>query len=69
LTLLLANPVTALPAHTAANTNRQDRIVKGNYQLLGMRILGFETSPTGTFIFHQRKQQGRWMILKAEILQ
>jgi uncharacterized protein (TIGR02246 family) len=51
-----------------AVTGSQAAIVKGNYQLDGMRILGFETSSTGPFIFHQRKQQGRWMILKAEIL-
>lgn len=51
-----------------AFTSSQAAIVKGNYQLLGMTILGFETSPTGTFIFHQRKNQGRWMILKAELL-
>ena len=153
LALLLVNSVTPLPAHTAANTNRQDRVkpndeqrdaartvervatawnkndsetianlflpdavlvmptgsvahsrtaikkrliderngklknttlqntiagvaltgnqaatVKGHYQLHGMKILGLDTSPKGTFIFHQRKQQGRWMILKAEIL-
>ncbi len=51
-----------------ALTGSQAAIVKGNYQLHGMRILGLETSSTGTFIFHQRKQKGRWMILKAELL-
>ena len=46
----------------------QAAIVRGKYQMQGMKILGVETSPVGTFVFHQRKQQGRWMISKAEIL-
>ena len=46
----------------------QAAIVRGKYQLHGMKILGYETSPAGTFVFHQSKQQGRWMIAKAEIL-
>jgi len=48
--------------------NSQAAIVRGEYQLHGMKILGFETSPAGKFVFHQRKHQGRWMIAKAEIL-
>ncbi len=51
-----------------ALTGSQAATVKGHYQLHGMKILGLDTSPKGTFIFHQRKQQGRWMIVKAEIL-
>ena len=47
--------------------NKQAAIVQGNYRLHGMKILGFEASPAGRFVFHQRKQQGQWMISKAEI--
>jgi uncharacterized protein (TIGR02246 family) len=43
-------------------------LVEGTYQLKGMKILGVETSPQGSFIVRHKKQQGRWMISKAEIL-
>jgi uncharacterized protein (TIGR02246 family) len=45
-----------------------DAVVKGRYRLDGMSILGVDTAPEGPFILRQRKQQGRWMIAKAEIL-
>jgi uncharacterized protein (TIGR02246 family) len=48
--------------------DNQAAIVRGDYQLHGMKILGIETSPAGKFVFHQKKHQGRWMIAKAEIL-
>jgi uncharacterized protein (TIGR02246 family) len=47
--------------------NGTTAVVKGKYQLEGMKVLGVETSPEGSFILHQTKQQGRWMIAKAEI--
>jgi ketosteroid isomerase-like protein len=46
----------------------QAAVVRGKYQLHGMKIFGFESYPAGTFVFHQTKQHGRWMISKAEIL-
>ena len=45
-----------------------EAIVKGRYRLDGVSILGFETAPEGPFVLHQRRQQGRWLIAKAEIL-
>lgn len=45
-----------------------DAVVKGRYRLEGVSILGFETAPEGPFVLRQRRQQGRWMIAKAEIL-
>jgi uncharacterized protein (TIGR02246 family) len=45
-----------------------DAVVKGRYRLDGMSILGVDTAPEGPFVFRHRKQQGRWMIAKAEIL-
>jgi uncharacterized protein (TIGR02246 family) len=42
-------------------------IVKGKYQLEGMKIMGVTTSPEGSYVLRQKKQQGRWMIAKAEI--
>ena len=45
-----------------------DAVVKGRYRLDGVSILGFETAPEGPFVLRHRKQQGRWMIAKAEIL-
>jgi hypothetical protein len=46
---------------------KQAAIVQGNYRLQGMKLFGLETSPAGRFVFHQRKQQGQWMISKAEL--
>jgi uncharacterized protein (TIGR02246 family) len=43
-------------------------VVKGKYQLEGMKIMGVATSPAGSYIVRQKKQQGRWMIAKAEIV-
>ena len=45
-----------------------DAVVKGKYRLDGMNILGFETAPEGLFVLRHKKQQGRWMIAKAELL-
>jgi hypothetical protein len=43
--------------------------VEGRYQLDGMKILGVPTAPEGSFVFRHRKQQGRWIILRAEFIQ
>jgi uncharacterized protein (TIGR02246 family) len=43
-------------------------VIKGKYQLQGMKLLGTEKSPEGSFIFRQRKHQGQWMISAAEVL-
>jgi uncharacterized protein (TIGR02246 family) len=42
-------------------------IVKGTYQLDGMKIVGVKTSPEGSYTLRQKRQQGRWMIARAEI--
>ena len=42
-------------------------VVKGKYLIDGMKILGVKTSAEGSYIFRQIKQQGRWMISKAEV--
>jgi uncharacterized protein (TIGR02246 family) len=42
-------------------------LVEGLYQVKGMKTMGIETSPRGSFIIRHKKQQGRWMISKAEI--
>jgi uncharacterized protein (TIGR02246 family) len=41
--------------------------VTGRYRLNGVKILGFESAPEGTFILRHKRQQGRWMISKAEL--
>ena len=48
--------------------NNNTAVVRGRYQLDGMKILGFKAAPEGPFILRQKKQQGRWMISRAEIL-
>lgn len=47
--------------------NNGTALVEGMYQLKGMKIMGIETSPQGSFIVRHKKQQGQWMISKAEI--
>lgn len=42
-------------------------VVKGKYELKGMKLLGITTSPEGLFVLRQRKQGGRWMISRAEL--
>jgi uncharacterized protein (TIGR02246 family) len=42
-------------------------VVKGRYQVTGIKILGFNTEATGTFILRQLNRQGKWLISKAEI--
>ncbi len=42
-------------------------VVKGRYQLDGIKILGFSKAATGTFVLRQLKHQGKWLISKAEV--
>lgn len=44
-------------------------VVKGNYQLEGIKVLGFSTTSAGIFEFHGIKRDGRWLIAKAEVTQ
>ena len=49
------------------STNGDNAVVKGNYQLEGIKVLGFSTSSTGSYEFHGIKREGRWLIAKAEV--
>ena len=49
------------------STNGDSAVVRGNYQLLGIKVLGLSTSSTGTYEFHGTKRDGRWLIAKAEV--
>jgi uncharacterized protein (TIGR02246 family) len=49
------------------STEGDKAVVKGNYQLAGIKVLGFSTSSTGTYEFHGNKRDGRWLIAKAEV--
>jgi uncharacterized protein (TIGR02246 family) len=42
-------------------------IVKGRYQLDGIKVVGFRTAATGTFVLRQVQRDGKWLISKAEI--
>jgi uncharacterized protein (TIGR02246 family) len=42
-------------------------VVKGTYQLDGIKVLGFSTKSQGTFEIRQMKREGRWLIAKAEV--
>lgn len=43
-------------------------LVRGQYTLDGMKILGVKTSPAGAYVLRQKKLQGAWLIEKAEVL-
>ena len=49
------------------STDGDKAVVKGNYQLEGIKVLGFSTSSAGTYEFHGTKREGRWLIAKAEV--
>ena len=58
-------------SNTVENVSQSDEnraTVKGTYQLEGIKILGFSKSATGSYILHQVRQQGRWLISRAELL-
>jgi uncharacterized protein (TIGR02246 family) len=42
-------------------------VVKGRYQLDGIKVVGFRTAATGTFVLRQIQRDGKWLISKAEI--
>ena len=47
--------------------NAETAIVKGTYQLEGIKIFGFNTSATGSYVLRQIKEEGRWLISRAEV--
>ena len=49
------------------STNGNNAVVRGNYQLEGIKMLGFSTSSSGTYEVHGAKRDGRWLIAKAEV--
>ena len=49
------------------STDGNNATVKGNYQLDGIKVLGFSTGSTGSYEFHGTKRDGRWLIAKAEV--
>ena len=57
-------------SNTVAEITRPDAetaIVKGTYQLEGIKLLGFNTSATGSYVLRQIKEEGRWLISRAEV--
>ena len=57
-------------SNTVGEITRPDAetaIVTGTYQLEGIKILGFNTSATGSYVLRQIKEEGRWLISRAEV--
>lgn len=57
-------------SNTVDRVSRPDpetAVVQGTYKLDGIKILGFNTSAAGTYKLHQVRQNGRWLISKAEV--
>lgn len=42
-------------------------VVKGTYQLDGIKVIGLSTKSARTFELRQTKRDGRWLIAKAEV--
>jgi uncharacterized protein (TIGR02246 family) len=42
-------------------------VVKGRFQLDGLKILGFNKAANGTFVLRQLKKDGKWLISDAEV--
>jgi uncharacterized protein (TIGR02246 family) len=42
-------------------------VLKGSYQLEGIKVLGISTTSAGSYALKQIKQNGRWLIAKAEV--
>ena len=58
-------------SNTVENVSQSDEnraTVKGTYQLEGIKILGISKSASGSYILHQVRQQGRWLISRAELI-
>lgn len=51
-----------------SKSDEDNVIVKGTYQLDGIKILGFSRKSTGTFEILGIKRGGRWLIAKAEVM-
>ena len=47
--------------------NPETAVVQGTYKLDGIKIMGFSTSATGSYMLRQVKRQGRWLIARAEV--
>jgi hypothetical protein len=43
-------------------------LVRGKYVLDGMKVMGIKTSPSGSYVLRQKRQQGQWLIEKAEVM-
>jgi uncharacterized protein (TIGR02246 family) len=42
-------------------------VVKGRFQLEGIKILGFNKAANGTFVLRQLKKDGKWLISDAQV--
>lgn len=42
-------------------------VVKGRYRLRGAKLLGIEKAPEGQFVFRHQKENGRWILQKADL--
>ena len=49
------------------STTGNNAVIRGNYQLEGIKVLGFSTSSAGSYEFHGSKRDGHWLIAKAEV--
>jgi uncharacterized protein (TIGR02246 family) len=52
---------------SVAIESKTTAVVTGKYRLRGAKLLGVEKSPEGKFIFRNQKENGRWMIQRAEL--
>jgi uncharacterized protein (TIGR02246 family) len=57
-------------SNTVEKVSRPDpetAVVQGTYKLDGIKIMGFSTTATGSYVLRQIKREGRWLISRAEV--
>jgi len=64
---LLSNTTLNSEVDEVSQLDAQTAIVRGRYQLDGIKILGFNKAASGTFVLRQLKNGRQWLISKAEI--
>jgi uncharacterized protein (TIGR02246 family) len=63
----LNNTVLSNTVDEVSQIDANTAVVKGRYQLDGIKVFGLRTAATGTFVLRQLRREGKWLISKAEV--
>jgi uncharacterized protein (TIGR02246 family) len=64
---LLKETILSNTVEKVSRLDPETAVVQGTYKLDGIKIMGFSTSATGSYVLRQIKREGRWLISRAEI--